>query len=185
MRKSNVVFGVRIVLASAIVGIGAAVAHLVVLGDAGPLAGPFLALCVLAAGLALFGRLEWREIGENLAVVGQAVGDTSEKLRAVVVGIMWLAAGGVSLRIVWVAFGSSMMNFQGGIWEIIGWCGVFGVAICFIASAGSFSAAFKPEARLENEHVHGDARLASEREGTDAARGTSRRPRRPGIDLNY
>lgn len=140
---------------------------------------PFVLLCAAGVGLSLWGRFAWPEISSWLAIAGTAareIGGAAERLKAFVSGLLLLAFGGILGRMTWAIFGSSLLTFQGGIWEIAGWCFVVGSAMCLAKGAADWSVAFKGAATLQNEHVHGDARLATDTEAAGAARGNPSGP---------
>jgi hypothetical protein len=184
----DLAYAARLTMASVFVAAGAGTAHVALLGKAGALAVPFVILCAIGAGLCLWGRFDWTTLASRLVLLAHALREaagTSAKLAAFVSGLMWLAFGIVLARLVWMIFGSSLIGFNGDVQEVLGWFGMFGAAFCLIKGAADWSLAFKGAANLENEHVHGDARLATEHEAAAAARGAPRLPNDRGTDFDY
>jgi hypothetical protein len=187
-KKITLAYALRLVTASMFIAISSGVAHLAMLGKAGKFAVPFVILSVLGAGLSLWGRFDWTRVGQRFLLFGHLLRETagtSTKLAAFASGLMWIAFGTALARIVWMIFGSWLIRLGGGPWELLGWCGLIGAAMCWIKGGSDWSLAFKGATGLENEHVHGDARLATENEAAAAARGASRPRQSRGGDLNY
>jgi hypothetical protein len=176
---------VRYSTAATLAAVAGVTTHLAVHGQGSM---PVATLASLGSGLALWGRFEWHEMGTRLIVLGDVareIASTTGKLTAFVSGLYWFCFGAVLARIVWAWFGVSLLSGRGGIVEIVGWGLLVGTAMCFAKSAADWSVAFKSTGKLENEHVHGDARLATEPEGAAAASGKTKKPPRDGINLDY
>jgi len=160
--------------------------HLAVLGK--PSAILFAMLSAIGIGLCLRGRFEWSAIGAVLTKVGEIAKEaagTTAKLGTFLSGLSWFTQGAVLGRVTYLVFTSFLANWTMG--ELIGWCLFFGTLFCIGKGAAEWSGVFKGAINLTDNLPFG-ARLATEPEATEAARGGGQRgpsPRRTNIDTDY
>jgi hypothetical protein len=162
---------IRIVAASVFVAAGSAFTNVTLAGKAGALGMPAVILCILGAGISLWSRFGNYRIGARLAAIGKELVETPVKLSAFTSGLLWLAFGMVLGRLVWIVFGPVLLTLNGGLFEIVGWCGVGGTAVCLLKCVSDWREAFKLSGPLDDERAHGDARDATEQEARRATRG--------------
>jgi len=182
----------KIVAASVCVAAGAATAHMALLQQGGALAWPFAILCALGAIVSLRAHFDLSDIvhrfGQLRPDVGGAiefVADKASRGRVLVVGLWFTFWGGLLLLLCTRPFAAAVLDWDT---SLVGWGIGMAVGVYWLFARGlapAWKALHGPRGLNNSDLVHGDARLATEREAADAARGASGLPPRNDIDIDY